>query len=205
VSGTGGKPTETPIPAATVADAFRKVGIEMTYQAAQPTATGSVAPVLSFRTTVPAVPENPTALQGPTTVTVDIGRVATSVTGQAGPGAGIGVDPIAGLPVPSGAATVSPASLPAPLREAVNGAIADFDATSGAGLQDVGAGGELASGLPTPSSAAPVPAAARAAPSKLARALGRTVNARNVYVVFMALAGVGLAAGWLVRTLGVRF
>jgi hypothetical protein len=45
-----------------------------------------------------------------------------------------------------------------------------------------------------------------AAPApKLARAVGRTVNARNVYVVFMALAGVGLAAGWLVRTLGVKF
>ena len=63
----------------------------------------------------------------------------------------------------------------------------------------------MASGLQSPSAAARVPAAARAAAPRLARALGRTVNARNVYVVFMALAGVGLAAGWLVRTLGVRF
>src|SRR2546423_8838330 len=98
VSGTGGKPTAVPVPAAAVADAFRKLGIEMTYQAAQPTATGVVAPVLSFRTTLPAVPDNPTALQGPTTVTVDIGRVTTAVTGRASPDAGIGVDPIAGLP-----------------------------------------------------------------------------------------------------------
>jgi hypothetical protein len=204
VSGAGGKPTETPVPAATVADAFRKLGIEMTYQAAQPTATGIVAPVLSFRTTLPAVPENPTALQGPTTVTVDIGRVTTSVTGQAGPDAGIGVDPIAGLPVPSGAA-VSPASGPVSVSDAVSGASADIGAPSGAGLTDVPAGDEVASGLHSPSAAAPVPAAARAAAPRLARALGRTVNARNVYVVFMALAGVGLAAGWLVRTLGVRF
>jgi hypothetical protein len=200
VSGTGGKPTEVPVPAAAVADAFRKLGIEMTYQAAEPTATGIVAPVLSFRTTLPAVPDNPTALQGPTTVTVDIGRVTTSVTGQAGPDAGTGVDPIAGLPVSSGPAAVSAASLPVPLRDAVSGAMADIGAASGAGLTDVPAGGELASGPQSPSAAAPAPAAA----PKLARALGRTVNARKVYVVFMALAGVGLIAGWLVRTLGVR-
>jgi hypothetical protein len=34
--------------------------------------------------------------------------------------------------------------------------------------------------------------------------LGRTVNARTVYVLFMALAGVGLVAGSLVRTVGVK-
>jgi len=204
VSGTGGKPTAVPVPAAAVADGFRKLGIEMTYQAAQPTATGVVAPVLSFRTTLPAVPDNPTALQGPTTVTVDIGRVTTAVTGQAAPDAGIGVDPIAGLPVASGAAS-SAASPPLPRSDAVSGAMVDIGAASGAGLTDVPAGGELASGPQAPSAA---PRAAVATPSpapKLARALGRTVNARNVYVVFMALAGVGLAAGWLVRTLGVRF
>jgi hypothetical protein len=204
VSGTGGRPTETPVPAATVADAFRKVGIEMTYQAAQPTATGIVAPVLSFRTTLPAVPDNPTALQGPTTVTVDIGRVTTSVTGHSGPDAGIGVDPIAGLPVPSGAAAASAASRPIPLSDAVSGAMADIGAGPAADLTDVPAVGELASGPQSPAAAAPAAMASAAAP-KLARALGRTVNARNVYVVFMALAGVGLAASWLVRTLGVRF
>jgi hypothetical protein len=211
VSGTGGKATEVPVPVAAVADGFRKLGIEMTYQAARPTATGVVAPVLSFRTTVPAVPDNPTALQGPTTVTVDIGRVTTSVTGQAGPDAGIGVDPVAGLPVPSGTAAAPAALLPVPVSDAGSAAIADIGAASGAGLADVPAGGELASGpqsatwsnRPTssPSAAAPVPIAA----PKLARAVGRTVNARKVYVVFMALAGVGLASGWLVRTLGVRF
>ena len=70
---------------------------------------------------------------------------------------------------------------------------------------DVPAGGELASGPQSPSAVAQAPASASAAAPQLARALGRTVDARNVYVVFMALAGVGLAAGWLVRTLGVRF
>jgi hypothetical protein len=204
VSGTGGKPTAVPVPAAAVADGFRKLGIEMTYQAAQPTATGIVAPVLSFRTTLPAVPDNPTALQGPTTVTVDIGRVTTSVTGQATPDAGIGVDPIAGLPVASGGAS-SAASPPLPLSDAVSGAMVDIGAASGAGLTDVPAGGELASGPQAPSAAPPAAVATPSPAPKLARALGRTVNARNVYVVFMALAGVGLAAGWLVRTLGVRF
>src|SRR5205085_688207 len=126
-------------PAAAVADAFHKLGIDMTYQAAQPTATGIVAPILSFRTTLPAVPDNPTALSGPTTVTVDVGRVTTSVTGQAGPAA-------------SGGTGVAPAAAP-----------------------------------------------------KLARALARTIDARNVYVVFVAVAGIGLAAASLVRKVGVTF
>lgn len=209
VSGAGGKPTEVPLPAATVADAFKALGIEMTYQAARPTATGIVAPVLSFRTTLPALPDNPTAFQGPTTVTVDVGRVTTSVTGQASPDAGLGVDPIAGLPAPAGAA---PGSLPG------NGELSPGDLTSGdiaagvtastdvaSGLGSVGSlgGGELASGTAA-APGAPVAAAAPVVAPRLARALGRTVNARKVYVLFMALAGVGLVAGSLVRTLGVK-
>jgi hypothetical protein len=209
VSGAGGKPTEVPVPAATVADAFKALGIEMTYQAARPTATGIVAPVLSFRTTLPALPDNPTAFQGPTTVTVDVGRVTTSVAGQAGPDAGLGVDPIAGLPAPAGPAVAAPGSWPG------NGELSPGDLTSGdvaagattstdvaSGLGSAGSslgGGELASGA----AAAPVAAAPAVAP-RLARALGRTVNARKVYVLFMALAGVGLVAGSLVRTVGVK-
>jgi hypothetical protein len=205
VSGTGDKPTAVPVPAAAVADGVRKLGIEMTYQAPQPTATGVVAPVLSFRTTLPAVPDNPTALQGSTTVTVDIGRVTTAVTGRAAPDAGIGVDPIAGLPAPSGAAADSAALLPVPAGDAGSGAIAGISAGSGAGLPDGPGVGDPASGLSSPSAAAPAAAALRATAPKLARAVGRTVDARKVYFVFMALAGVGLASGWLVRTLGVRF
>ena len=218
VSGTGGKPTAIPVPAATVADAFKKLGVEMTYQAAQPTATGIVAPVLSFRTTLPALPDNPTAFQGPTTLTADVGRVTTSVTGQASPGAGLGVDPIAGLPTPAGTAAALDPSSPAggsggglgPAGPEAGGG--DFTGVA-AGLSadglsaDAGAlpgGGELASALPT-GGATDGAASVRVAAPQLARAVGRTVDARTVYVVFMALAGAGLAAGWLVRTLGVRF
>jgi hypothetical protein len=215
VSGAGGKPTQVPVPAATVADAFKALGIQMTYQAAQPTATGIVAPVLSFRTTLPALPDNPTAFQGPTTVTVDVGRVTTSVTGQAGPDAGIGVDPIGGLPAPAGAAAAAPGSSPGAsdlgsgdLSAGAPGAgsaapTSDVAAGLGSGRGSSPGAGELASGAAAASGAA-VAATAPAVAPKLARALGRTVNARTVYVLFMALAGVGLVAGWLVRTVGVK-
>ena len=91
------------------------------------------------------------------------------------------------------------------MGDAGRGAIAGISAGSGAGLTDGPGGGGLGSGLPSPSAAAPAAAALRPAAPKLARAVGRTVDARKVYFVFMALAGVGLASGWLVRTLGVRF
>jgi S-DNA-T family DNA segregation ATPase FtsK/SpoIIIE len=204
VSGTGGPPTQGPVPAAAVAAAFRALGIEMTYEAAQPTATGIVAPVLSFRTTLSALPDNPTAFQGPTTVVVDIGRVTTSVAGQAIPDAGIGVDPIAGLPAPPGPAAPSEASSPAADLDAGDAAIAGVATGLGPEIGAL-AGGELTS-APEPApgasqAAAPAPATA----PKLARAVGRTVNVRKVYVLFMALAGVGLVAGSLVRRVGVRF
>ena len=216
VSGAGGKPAETPVPAATVADAFRALGIEMTYQAAQPTATGIVAPVLSFRTTLPALPDNPTAFQGPTTVTVDIGRVTTSVAGQASSHAGIGVDPTAGLPAPAGPAAALEAAGLGAGSPAADPGVGNFDAGGATTAGPAGVvggfgpdaapwpgGSELASG-PAPGSGLPRPAPVSVAAPKLARAVGRTVNARTVYVLFLALAGVGLVAGSLVHTVGVK-
>lgn len=217
VSGTGGKATGVPVPAAAVVEALQTLGIEMTYQAAQPTATGVIAPVLSFRTTLPAVPNNPTAFSGPTTVTVDVGRVTTSVAGQVGPGAGPGVDPVAGLPAP---ARPAPGGLPpSPPAASGTGAGGPGEAGPAAGVAAFAAGA-TAPGAGTPSGAvlgeaASAPSAAAgtdgtAAPARmaaptLAGAVGHTVNARAVYVLFVALAGAGLAAGWLVRTVGVRF
>ena len=208
VSGTGTKPAEVPVPAAAVADAFHKLGIDMTYQAAQPTATGIVAPVLSFRTTLPAVPDNPTALSGPTTVTVDVGRVTTSVTGQAGPAAsgGTGVDPVAGLPVPADAtAATSGLSRPSGDLPAAGFIAADATSRSDLGLVAGQGEGDIAGGSGPAQLAAPAAVAAPAAAPKLARALARTIDARNVYVVFVAVAGIGLGAASLVRKVGVTF
>jgi hypothetical protein len=215
VAGTGSKPTEVPVPAATVVEAFHKLGIEMTYQAAQPTDTGVVAPVLSFRTTLPALPDNPTAFQGPTTVTVDVGRVTTSVAGQATSGDNPGFDPTAGLPAPVGTTggKASPSS-----ADAAPGAFADGAAAlsgTDAGFASGAAGdGQFASGAAGTASGGGLAAAADAAGAspattavaapQLAGAVGRTVDARKVYVLFAALAGMGLIAGSLVRTVGVK-
>jgi hypothetical protein len=209
VSGAGGKATEVPVPAATVVEAFHKLGIEMTYQAAQPTDTGVVAPVLSFRTTLPALPDNPTAFQGPTTVTVDVGRVTTSVAGQASSD-GAGFDPTAGLPAaPVGpTAGLEPSS---PAGDLGTGDVASAAASSGVGTGfgfDSGGlpgGGDFAGGPASATGAgSSEPAEAAVAAPKLAGSVGRTVNARKVYVLFAALAGVGLIAGSLVRTVGVK-
>ena len=209
VSGAGDKATEVPVPAAAVVEAFHKLGIDMTYQAAQATDTGVVAPVLSFRTTLPALPDNPTAFQGPTTVTVDVGRATTSVAGQASSGDNTGFDPTAGLPSPVGtdAGLESPSSAGdlgaggLGLDAAASGGSSGFGFDSGS----LGGGSEFASGPDTTSAPAPssTEEAAVAAP-QLAGSVGRTVNARKVYFVFAALAGVGLIAGSLVRTVGVK-
>jgi hypothetical protein len=211
VSGAGGKATEVPVPAATVVEAFHKLGIEMTYQAAQPTDTGVVAPVLSFRTTLPALPDNPTAFQGPTTVTVDVGRVTTSVAGQASSGDGAGFDPTAGLPAaPVGpTAGLEPSSPVGDLGsgDVTTGSAASSGGSTGFGFDSGGlpGGGDMAAGPASASGAGPSqPAEAAVAAPKLAGSVGRTVNARKVYVLFAALAGVGLVAGSLVRTVGVK-
>lgn len=214
VSGAGGKPAETPVPAAMVADAFRALGIEMTYQAAHPTATGIVAPVLSFRTTLPALPDNPTAFQGPTTVTVDIGRVTTSVAGQSSSRAGIGVDSSAGLPAPAGPAAAPGAAAIGAGPPAADPGAGAFDGAAGATAGVSGpaggfgpdaapwpGGSELATAHAPRAGVAPTAPVSVAAP-RLARAVGRTVNACTVYVLFLALAGVGLVSGSLVRTVG---
>ncbi|HEV8626034.1 MAG TPA: hypothetical protein VG034_16395, partial [Acidimicrobiia bacterium] len=209
VSGAGGKATEVPVPATTVVEAFHKLGIEMTYQAAQPTDTGVVAPVLSFRTTLPALPDNPTAFQGPTTVTVDVGRVTTSVAGQASSGDGAGFDPTAGLPAPVGPTAGLEPSSPADLGtgDVTTGSAASSGGSTGFGFDSGGlpGGGELAAGpASTAGAGSSQPAEAAVAAPKLAGSVGRTVNARKVYVLFAALAGVGLMAGSLVRTVGVK-
>jgi hypothetical protein len=209
IVGAGEKATEVPVPAATVVEAFHKLGIEMTYQAAQPTDTGVIAPLLSFRTTLPALPDNPTAFQGPTTVTVDVGRVTTSVAGQASSGDSAGFDPTAGLPAPVGSTAGLESSLPA--GDLVTGDAGSANATSADGNTGFGydrgtlpGGGDFAAGVAAAGAGSSQPAEAAVAAPKLAGSIGRTVNARKVYVLFAALAGVGLIAGSLVRTVGVK-
>ena len=214
VTGTGDKPTETPVPAETVAAAFKALGVEMRYQAAQPTESGVIAPLLSFRTTLPAVPDNPTAFQGATTVTLDVGRVSTSVAGQTSPATGSGLaEPVSGVPLPESASppVAAAAALPG---AAAPGEAPSLDLPSGVGIADGGSGAGSAytdQASPSAPSEAPSPGASEAAAgaprsgSALSRAVGRTVDAGDVYVVFVLVAAVAVAAGSLLRKVGVRF
>lgn len=215
VTGTGDKPNETPVPAETVATAFKALGVEMRYQAAQPTETGVIAPLLSFRTTLPTVPDNPTAFQGATTVTLEVGRVATSVAGQASPAPEFGLpDPVNGVPLPESGPPPEATADILPGAGGESRVAQSEDLLSGIGIAHSGAGAgsaytDQANASVPPE--APGPGASEAAAgaprggSALSRAVGRTVDAGDVYVVFVVVAAVAVAAGSLLRKVGVRF
>jgi hypothetical protein len=82
---TGGVKQQIPVPFDTVASAFRSIGVTVTYQAAQSTKTGIIAPTLSFSALVPKPPSNPFGVTDPTPITVQLGRTATSIVGAALP------------------------------------------------------------------------------------------------------------------------
>ncbi len=74
---------QTPVPFETVAQAFGAIGVTVTYQAAQQTKNGIIAPTLTFITEIPAPPPNPFGVQNPTPVTLELGRAAASIDGAA--------------------------------------------------------------------------------------------------------------------------
>jgi hypothetical protein len=74
-----GKPTTYAIPAQLVLDAFKQAGVTVTYQAAQETPNGVIAPALTFAFQAPALPDNP-GFNGPTDFAYAIGRATASVS-----------------------------------------------------------------------------------------------------------------------------
>jgi hypothetical protein len=82
----GGKQTYA-LPAQTVLDAFKALGVTMSFQAAHKTATSIVAPALSIRTTLPAPPHN-TYFNGPTPIEITLGRSSASIQGTVTPAGG---------------------------------------------------------------------------------------------------------------------
>jgi hypothetical protein len=66
------------VPSGPVLDAFKAQGFSVSYQAARESKTGVIAPVLSFTTKLPALPENG-YLDGPYDVVFDVGRSTASV------------------------------------------------------------------------------------------------------------------------------
>jgi len=73
------KPIKFAIPASLVLNAFKALGINITYETAQPNSTGIIAPALTFTYDIPALPKN-NYLQGKTPVAFTLGRSIASVT-----------------------------------------------------------------------------------------------------------------------------
>jgi hypothetical protein len=181
------------LPASVLAEGLRASGIAMSFQQAQETKNGVIAPALSVSYEVPAPPDNP-LYNGPGTVRYVVGEAAASVTvpresattnEQAGTGTGVASGRTAGtgvLPDTSG-------------LDAAAGILPSL----GAGL-----GGVLPSVANAPSTVAGSPAASvlsRANPVTYSAPFTKDLSA--IYLIVVALAALGVLVSVL-RQLGVR-
>ncbi|GAA0615862.1 hypothetical protein GCM10009547_17290 [Sporichthya brevicatena] len=179
----------SPVPFETVAAAFAAIGVEVTYQAAVPTPNGIIAPLLSFRTELPAPPENPLGVKSSTPVTLDLGLTAASIDGSALDGAG--------MPISGGTDATSGAA---------GGALPDgIDGAANPGLLPGTDLGAVPGALPgTAPGVAPV-----GAPSPVQLAGGPGIGGAgspftDLYVVFVVVAAVVLLGAPLVTVVGSK-
>jgi hypothetical protein len=193
----GGKQTYA-LPAQAVLDAFKALGVTMTFQAAHKTATSIVAPALSIRTTLPAPPQN-SYFNGPTPIEVTLGRSSASIQGTVTPGAGSSADVGGSTPSDTGGPTT-----PADLGTGGTAGTPGTPGTPGSPLSSVGS---------SPSGAAP----ALATPTSGGRALGpssrRTLAAArrsglgsvfDLYLILLAVGVIGIVASQVLSYVGVR-
>jgi hypothetical protein len=176
----------SPVPFATVADAFKAIGVTVTYQAAQQTKNGIIAPTLTFVTQFPAPPPNPFGVQSATPVTLELGRAAASVDGAA-------LD-ATGAPFGGGANTAAGGAVGA-------GSPGSVDAAGTQSLlpPTVAGGPGTLPGATVPGSPAGV--ALSAAPA----GTGAGSPFTDLYVVFVVVAAAVLVAGPLLTVLGSKF
>lgn len=170
-SSVAGGEQRTPVPFDVVAEAFQRLGMTVTYQQAGRGPAQVAAPTLTFSTTLPAPGPNPTGVDGPTPVSVELGRATASLQGST-VGSGIGLAPGGAAAGPDNA--VDPA-----------GVLPSTSADAAAGPLDHVAAADL-----------PVPTAALDAAGNTASDLAAIVGARSgrpspytdLYFVFVALA-----------------
>jgi hypothetical protein len=169
------------VPAEAVLAAFKAAGVDITFQAAQVTDTGVVAPVLSVKTVVPAPPDNQ-IYSGPTPVTFALGRTSASIQGPPPvDDSSAGVD---GGSSDFGSGGVN-TSFDSP---ALGGDVGDFGAPSiGSGPTGTNNGSPTLPGV--------VPAAHRSAPLK---------SVADIYLVLLGVGLVGTTVSQTVRYVGVR-
>ena len=174
---------QSPVPFDTVAQAFAAIGVAVTYQEAQETKNGIIAPTLTFVTEFPAPPPNPFGVQNATPVTLELGRAAAAVDGAALDDTGA---PLLG----SGNQATPGPGLP--------GAVVGVDGAASPGLLPA-----TDPGMVPGTAGAPAPMGA-AGPVQLAGASGGAGPGSpftDLYAVFVVVAAVVLIAGPLLTVL----
>lgn len=204
------------IPADTVLSALKALGIGVTYQAAQKTTTGVVAPVLTFDYTAPAPPKNKYA-SGPTHFYVAVGRSTASVTlrpvlpsansgGFTGGGV-IGGTTSSGSVSPASGGTSPMTSGPQSISEPPNQQAIVPGVGTVAGVLP-GTGTATGSSPPVDAGSSPTGGTALGAnPSKISAVNVADVSSADLSGLYLICIGIGasaLAGALVLRVLGVR-
>lgn len=194
----GGVEQRMPVPFQAVADAFRAIGVTVTYQEPQEIPNGILAPTLTFVTEFPAPPSpNPFGVEGPTPVTLELGRASASIAGGAVPGLGIGG--VGSNTADGGTASGSVPGVPGPadpLTDSVAGTIPGIIP----GAADATAPGAVPG---TPTAGAEAPRSVTLTSDTIPGA-GPGSPFTDLYLVFVVVAAAVLVAGPLVTFVGAR-
>lgn len=189
--------TRFPVPTETMVEALRAAGYDVTFQRGTVTKGAAevgngvtatvVSPTLTFRTTLPAPPQNPLA-NGATAVSYVFGQSVASLTVFQGDAAGGTVD----TPLPPAIDDLGTTLLPeAPASEPF--------------LPTADPGPVLAGGPVATDGAAPAARASRPGPTPIvAFGVPQLVDAGWFYVLFVAVAVGSFAGAMALRFLGVR-
>jgi hypothetical protein len=176
----------TPVPFDVVAGAFQRIGVVVTYQQAERAPTQVTAPTLTFSTTLPTPGPNAAGVDGPTPVSVELGRATASLQGTT-----------------SGTATGGPESIATGDISGADGAAGLLPNTPA----DPSAGGavplDAASIAGTPMRT-PVPESAASNRAAMVGAAGRPSPYTDLYFVFVALAVAVFALGPALTLRGAR-
>jgi hypothetical protein len=192
------------LPAQTVLDAFKALGVDLSYQQAVQGSTAISGASFLVSYTVPSLPSNP-YFNGPVPVTFTLGGATAAVTinpinALASAISGGSPAVTSGAPSSSRATSSSTSDTTGTTAGSPGGAGDGLGVTSGLGTPDTGGAPTLGSG----DQSAPVVAGGPGPTLAAAAARGRTANAEDIYVVFVAIAVLAFVSVTVLRLRGVR-
>jgi hypothetical protein len=199
------------LPAGPVLSALKALGIDVTYETAQKTATGVIAPALTFSFTAPALPQN-NLFNGTTGVSFTLGASQASVTlhpvidtGSGSDGGGSVVSTgSSGSSASTGTATTTSSGTTSSGSGSSSGGLLPGSG-SGLGLTTPTIGSSTATGGTTTPPATGTQQQSVAPQVREVALVDRSqADLSGLYLIAVAVAGVALAAASILRLLGVR-